>query len=366
MSLRGPGGAWTRLAGWLGAGATGRAFEAFQIEVTTRCTLRCRMCPRTILGAGWPEVDLPWGAFLRIARAFDRVRHVHLQGWGEPLLHPRLADMAAVAKRAGCRVGVTTNGAALDGEMARRLLALDVDLVAVSVAGATGSTHAAIRVGSDLAGILENVRRLLALRRVRRKRTKVEFSYLMTRNNLWELPRAVEVAADLGVDEVYATNLDCVLTAEQAHLAAFGGDPDSRRHVDAAGEVARRRGVAFRPYALEPTEQSVCEANPLKMLFIAADGSVSPCTYMGLATGPTTRRWFRGTSSVVPRLQFGNVAQRDILEIWEGEEYAAFRSRFARRQVGAALSLLTGPAERPATPPDPPDPCRSCYKLYGL
>jgi MoaA/NifB/PqqE/SkfB family radical SAM enzyme len=37
-------------------------------------------------------------AFEQIARVFPRVRHVHLQGWGEPLLHPRLFEMVALAK----------------------------------------------------------------------------------------------------------------------------------------------------------------------------------------------------------------------------------------------------------------------------
>src|SRR5512134_3536072 len=108
------------VAGWFRRRIRGRQFEAFQIEVTSRCTLRCRMCPRAALEDSWPELDLSWEAFQGIARAFPEVQHVHLQGWGEPLLHPRLFEMIALAKRAGCRVGLTTNGMGLHRDSGTR------------------------------------------------------------------------------------------------------------------------------------------------------------------------------------------------------------------------------------------------------
>src|SRR5574341_107478 len=78
---------------WIKSQVRGRTFEAFQIEVTSRCTLRCVMCPRAALENEWPALDLSWEAFQRAARAFRHAKFVHLQGWGEPLLHPRLLDM---------------------------------------------------------------------------------------------------------------------------------------------------------------------------------------------------------------------------------------------------------------------------------
>jgi len=92
------------IAHWLKKQFRGRPFEALQIEVTSRCCLKCEMCPRSALAHQWPEIDLSWEAFQRIVPVFGYVQHVHLQGWGEPLLHPRLAEMIAAAKAAGCRV----------------------------------------------------------------------------------------------------------------------------------------------------------------------------------------------------------------------------------------------------------------------
>jgi MoaA/NifB/PqqE/SkfB family radical SAM enzyme len=362
-------GAWVALRGWLGGGRAARPFQAFQIEVTTRCALRCAMCPRTALQADWPELDLPWESYVRVAAAFGSVQHVHLQGWGEPLLHPRLCDMIALAKAADCRVGLTTNGSALEPGMAARLVERGLDLIAISIAGATPETHGRIRVGSQLPRLLENVARLAALRAPGGpRRPKIELAYLMTRDNLAELPAAVETAARLGVDEVYATNLDYLPGPEHARLAAFapGADrPALGAHLTAAAAAAERAGVAFRAYPLDPDEVAICEGNPLRMLFVSADGWVSPCTYLGLAGRSSIPRHFEGESTTVPRARFGNVRDADIPQIWEQPEYAEFRRRFAGRRAGTALSVLVGARERPRRP-DPPPACRSCYKLYGL
>ena len=99
--------------GWLRWRDQARPFAAFQIEVTTRCNLKCVMCPVTVFADRWPARDMSWETFERIAQAFERVKWVPLQGWGEPLLHRRLFDMIERAKSAGCKVGFTTNGTRL-------------------------------------------------------------------------------------------------------------------------------------------------------------------------------------------------------------------------------------------------------------
>lgn len=364
-----------RIAEWLGRRTEERPFEAFQIEVTSRCTLRCVMCPRVALADlpdRWAALDLSWETFRRIARAFGQTKFTHLQGWGEPLLHPRLFDMIAVAKGAGCRVGFTTNGMGLDLETGQRLMELDLDLLAVSVAGATRRTHEAIRVGSDFQTVLENIRQFLALRAHRRsKRPKVEVFFLMTKINMAELPQAVEMAASLGADELVATNLDYVVTHEHDDLRAFACPPLKRafgRAIDEARARARAAGLSFRPYPLDSEEVAVCEANPLKILFVSADGWVSPCTYMGLAGQTDIPRLFDGKPYRVSRLRFGNVMDQELMDIWESPAYRAFRRQFVGRLMGAATSALSavgGGGATSANPVPAPDPCRTCYKLYG-
>lgn len=357
----------------LGRQTNERVFDAIQIEVTSRCNIRCVMCPVTVLADRWHSQHLHWELYLRIARAFKRIKYVHLQGWGEPLLHPRLFDMIKVAKDAGCRVGFTTNGTLLGPVAGQRLLDLDLDLLAVSIAGATPQTHTAIRVGSDLTQILDNLRCFLDLRAGRKvSHPKVEIFFLMTKTNMAELPAAADLAASLGVDELVATNLDYVPTEEQNELKAFACDPLREAFARALEDAQRRAkaaGLAFRPYPIDPEEVAICDANPLKILFVSCDGRVSPCTYLGLAGQVEIPRVFDGQILRVPRVWFGDIREQELLEIWQAPAYRAFRQQFEARRmakiVSAAAAVAGATLASPGKLPSAPECCRSCPKLYG-
>jgi MoaA/NifB/PqqE/SkfB family radical SAM enzyme len=316
-------------------------------------------------------MDLAWPAFERIACAFPHARLIHLQGWGEPLLHPRLFDMVAVAKRAGCAVGFTTSGMGLHGDTPGRIAEAGVDLVAVSIAGATRETHEAIRVGSEFARVVDGVRRLIEARRAG-TRPRVELLYLMTTRTLAELPHAVELAHSLGVDALVATNLDCVVAREHDALKVFGPAAEACErgaHVDAARDRARALDVSLRTYPLDPVDVAVCDASPLRTLFVCADGSVSPCAWMGLAGQAAVPRWTGGRATEVPRACFGNVIADDLVAIWRSAPYRAFRARFAARRA-AMLAGALGMPSRSASPdrdalPAPPGCCATCPKLRG-
>lgn len=359
------------LVSWLRNREAGRPFEAFQIEVTSRCNLRCVMCPVTVLAERWPAIDLAWESFERIAVAFDKVKWVHLQGWGEPLLHRRIFDMIARAKGAGCRVAFTTNGTRLTPSTGERLLELGLDVLAVSIAGASAHTHEAIREGSDFAKLLENLQGFLALRAARGSAApKVELLFLMTPTNLAELPDAVELAARLGADELVATNLDYVITPQLDALRAYSLAPAARvlrETMDRARAVAKQRGLAFRPYPLQAREMAVCDLNPLKILFISADGWVSPCVYTAVTGQQEFPRFHDGRMLEIPSERFGNVNEQALMEIWELPEYRAFRRQFAERLLSAAKMAVGGARAAAAIEVVPaPEPCRSCPKLYGL
>ena len=91
-------------------GMGGRPLRALQVEVTSRCSRRCLVCPRSGLAGQWRDGDLGSDTWRRLVPDLALWKHVHLQGWGEPLLHNGLHSMVRDAHAAGCRVGITTNG----------------------------------------------------------------------------------------------------------------------------------------------------------------------------------------------------------------------------------------------------------------
>src|SRR5512139_1023466 len=97
------------------------SLDWIQVGVTSRCNALCSYCPRTVCGSAWADRDLPIETFSKLLPAFGKTGMVHLQGWGEPFLHPGFFEMVSLTKRAGCAVGTTTNGTLLRHALLERI-----------------------------------------------------------------------------------------------------------------------------------------------------------------------------------------------------------------------------------------------------
>ena len=350
---------------------TTERWRVLQIEVTSRCPLRCTFCPNKSLGRNWIYGDLPWSVFSEcIVPHLPRFDLVYLQGWGEPLLHPQLWEMIRATKDAGCRVGFTTCGSALDETNGARLLDAGIDILSISFAGATPTTHEALRVGSDFRKLAANVERIARLKAGQRQ-TLLELHFLMLRANIHELPEFVRLAASLGADEIVATNVVYAPTREIEAQRVFAESPEPQ-HLALVAEAereARRLGVTFRAYPLTMDYNILeCDAQPTETAYVNHLGQVTPCVYLGLPTREMAPRIFQGEEHPVARVHLGNICL-GLLEAMQGAERAqfigAFRARKAFAYSALALSAASGASEQTELPAPPPA-CRFCYKMYGV
>lgn len=88
------------------------------IEITNVCNLACAFCPGTRRAPAFMAA----ADFARVLRRLRGVtEHIYLHVMGEPLLHPELPAILALAGEAGYKVYVTTNGTLL-GERGDLLL----------------------------------------------------------------------------------------------------------------------------------------------------------------------------------------------------------------------------------------------------
>lgn len=69
----------------------------------------------------WRSRHMEAATFARLWPLMQESGRVHLQGWGEPFLHPRFMDFAALARKAGCRVSTTTCGLRMDETLAGQI-----------------------------------------------------------------------------------------------------------------------------------------------------------------------------------------------------------------------------------------------------
>ena len=359
-----------------------RPFLAFQIQITSRCNLRCPHCTKNALKSEWVDGDMDLATYHAVAAAFPYLKQVYLDAWGEPLLHPSLWEMVDIARAAGCSVGITTNGTLIDEEVARRLVR-KVDVVGISIDGATAATYESIRHGAKFEDVVERVRALTTARNRLRSSgfPLVSLLFLKTHRNIHELPAMLDLAAELGADEVIASNLTFIARPGFGYQKAYSlqaPSPEYLAILDKARQRAKSLGLSLRIYPLQPKRVAYCEARPLEELHITWDGYVSPCVYLTLPVkGDFITKVHEGETYRIPVTRFGNVKETSILEIWNSEAYQKFREPFEGRKkiCGNQRFGITDDGGFEEIDEDTfaalarhplPKVCYGCYKALGI
>ena len=351
-----------------------------QVEVTTACQAGCTFCPRTRLKSSWISRHMEWADFAAVLAAVGKGTLVHLQGWGEPLLHPRLWEMAAAVKQRKASVSLTTNGGLLDGPAINEICRIGFSFVAISLAGATPKVNEMLRPGPGIDAICANIDRLGRSK----SRPPIHIDFQMMKPNMEHLPGVVALAARIGADRVIASNLDCICDPVTDALRAFGETRDAH-----AGEIiaaAKRTGEEKRiavdvyPLLLEQ-EVPVCGADPLHTAVVTCIGEISPCVYVNLPLQGAIPRYFAGSRHDVLPFSYGRAGER-WQDVMKGETANRFTGAFQRRSAAALMgnarefALMAMPglrsigksdiAGKSLPLPAAPEQCRYCYKRYGI
>ncbi|MBI5609434.1 MAG: DUF2064 domain-containing protein [Deltaproteobacteria bacterium] len=315
-----------------------------QVEVTSRCNLRCSACLISYEDLD-AAADLNMDQWRRIVGDLPRLQRVAFQLNGEPLLNPHVFEMIADARRRGAHTVMNTNGTLLDRQRSEAVVASGLHELRISLDGARAETVVKMACADILAKVERGVSEAV---RARGSGPGPRLSLWMvaTRLNIHELPELVQLAADWGVDEVYAQRL--VLTGHGTARAEYSvhGRNSALLHdaVAKAEAVAAKTGVALRASGRVPILQSFAAASdphpqracyrPWRSAVVTASMRVLPC-----CIGSFTASY--------DELELGNLATQTWHEIYNGERYRALRRGILQR----------GPL-RPE--------CRDCGRLWSL
>jgi MoaA/NifB/PqqE/SkfB family radical SAM enzyme len=352
-----------------------RPFSAWQIELTTRCPLQCKMCIRAE-GAHWQYEDMPLEAFRTLLPHLREVESVVLEGWGESLLHKDLSQCIRVVKREGSRVGFVTSGIGLTRDRVAELIEAGTDFVGFSIAGTTPETHDAIRINSHLPDVL-NAIRLIHEEKARRglSHPQMHLVFLMVKDNILEVPCVPSFAKEAGIEEIVLTNVcHCInVWQEENRVFAWGSVKNEYEEIVRQAEAnARKLKIRLKRPSLCAIDPSVCEENPLGNLYISAGGEVSPCVYLYPPLPSPFRRIFCGKEYWIDKLSFGNIFTEPFSAIWNHGNYEQFRNRFTERKKGFRdlyFSLWDHPkmkTSQDSALPEPPELCKTCHKILGI
>src|SRR4029079_19282476 len=148
------------------------------------CNLRCPLCP---VGNGEAEhyENMPVPRFREVVAALAAtVVWLSLYNYGEPLLHPSIATLIAIAKSEIEDVTLTTNGTILRRGLEDALVDSGLDAMRISIDGTTQEAYEKYRAGGSLAKVWDNLRRLVAAKRRAGSGTPlIEAQFIVNRYN---------------------------------------------------------------------------------------------------------------------------------------------------------------------------------------
>ncbi len=348
-----------------------RPFFAWQIELTTRCPLLCTMCVKTAAGK-WDKRDIPFENFEQIAPYLSRVENVVLEGWGDPLMYPRILDAVRLVRAQGAKPGFVCCGSGMSDEKMRGLIDAGLEFIGFSFSGGSANIHNRIRVNSDFAKLRNTLGRFSKMIvKAGSKIPRIHIVYLMLKDNIHEVPAVLDIAHETGIPQVNLINIIQVTDGAQDAQRVFscdGGNPYNQTLLEAQ-EKARRMKIDLNIPLIEADEVDVCNENPLHNVYISSEGEVSPCVFLNPPVASPLRRIFCGKEHYVEKLSFGNIFRQPFEEIWDGPEYRAFRDKFAARREKMReifRALEERRLVRDDRLPDPPPHCRTCHEILGI
>ena len=283
---------------------------AMLAELTHRCPLSCPYCsnPQELSRRGAELSTDTWVRVFQEAAALG-VLQLHLSG-GEPASRRDLVELVNAACHHGLYTNLITSGIGLTE---KRLAALDeagLDHVQLSLQG----TDAGM---ADLIGGYKGGfdRKMQVAEWIGKIGFPLTLNTVVHRKNMHQLPQAIDMAVEMGARRIEVATVQFHGWAEQNRGAMMPTFEQAKEATAIVNEARLRlRGRLVIDYV--PADYHADYPKPCMGgwgstgLNIAPDGKVLPCH----------------AAETIPALQFDNVAERSLRDIWyDGAAFNAFR-----------------------------------------
>ena len=323
------------------------ALKRVYVEATNKCNLTCSTCMRNVWDVTYGHMSN--ATFERILSGLEAVPvkpELFFGGYGEPLSHPRILEMVALAKEKGFRVSLITNGILLTASVIRRLIELNLDMLWVSLDGASPECYTDVRLGDSLPTVLANLGELHKQKCLKfgpsnwSGHPKLGIAFVAMRRNIHDLNEVIRLGSRLGAVEfsvsnvlahntdlleenLYMRSLDLVAGQEirpLVHLPLMDSQPKT---------IAAMTNILREMYQMEYTG-SLLNRNTDRCPFIERgslavrwDGKVSPC----LPLLYTHRHYLYERERTSREFFVGDVQVSSLSDIWNEQKYRELRKR---------------------------------------
>ena len=254
------------------------------VVLTKACNFACTFC-KDYETEGGKRITLE--NFERVARQLlPTASRLNICSGGEPYLHTGLEDILRMARRYNPKlyIWLLSNGSILRENRVRAIL--EEGLVTehgLSVDGSRAATVEAIRINAKFDVVMANIRMLLDMRRdLGLTRPAVTIRYALMRSNIEELPDAVQMWGELGVENLN-TGYVSLANGMDRDLSLFYHQDLAREYFEKAAAVAAKYpGLTLRLPELIADQKKYLDQPmkcgfPWRFVMIDTNGQVLPC-----------------------------------------------------------------------------------------
>lgn len=175
------------------------------IETTSRCNLRCVMCPHGINAVDRPK-HMNESLAKKLQKFLNRGKHVQLHGIGEPLNSPIFWEMLESISE-DCDASINTNLTTPDINKLHKLSVSNIKVINVSLDAARPETYQKIR-GANLSSCLENIKTLVSLVKQSKTKKNIYINMTLMKSNINEIIEFLDLAKNYEVDGVWLWHLN--------------------------------------------------------------------------------------------------------------------------------------------------------------
>ena len=282
---------------------------ALVCELTHRCPLHCVYCsnPQELTARNNELSTEIWSRVFREASEAG-VMQLDLTG-GEPLARPDLSTLIQSARARGLYVNLITSGLPLDEKRLDELVAAGLDHFQLSFQGAGEE------IASEISGTKSQAQKLRVLDWLKSRRVAVTLNFVVHRKNLDQLEEMLAIAENSSATRI-----------EFAHVQYYGWAFANREQLLPSREQLtysleffqdaqeRLRGKIRVEYVVPDYYAKFpkpCMGGwARKVMLITPSGEVLPCH----------------AAAVISGLQFENVKEKSLAEIWQkSQAFQKFR-----------------------------------------
>jgi MoaA/NifB/PqqE/SkfB family radical SAM enzyme len=239
-----------------------------------------------------------------------------------------------------------TNGTMLTKQKSHLLIEAGLDVLWISIDGATPESYEDVRLGAELPQVLENVARFREMRPWKLLATpEIGIAFVAMKRNIADLPEVLKIGKELGAKRFSISNVlpyteelqdERLYTRTLNNITYLSSPWLPRLSLPKMDFNDLTREAIFKVFnsACNVTfagnnlagANDACVFIESGSISIGWQGDVSPC----LALLHSHEYYLHGKPHQQRRHIIGNIADRELLDLWNEPEYQAYRERVQR------------------------------------